>query len=114
MYMCVYIYVCVCIYSTMLVRENVMNSLVMIQPALLEYSFEAGPPRPVLLDVASMQRKDVILLLDSFFHVVVWSVLSSCCVCVCVCYCVCVSGCVCVAVCVCWCVVCTRKQPVCM
>merc|ERR1719261_2416976 len=43
----------------------------MIQPALLKYSFEEGPPVPVLLDSASLGA-DVILLLDSFFHVVIW------------------------------------------
>lgn len=48
-----------------------MNSLVMIQPALLQYSFDEGPPQPVLLDAASL-KPNVILLLDSFFHVVIW------------------------------------------
>eukprot|EP00920_Eleutheroschizon_duboscqi_P032529 GHVT01078556.1.p1 GENE.GHVT01078556.1~~GHVT01078556.1.p1 ORF type:complete len:614 (-),score=46.75 GHVT01078556.1:734-2575(-) len=58
-------------YRTVLLRENVMNSLVMIQPALLEYSFAEGSPRPVLLDAQSL-KPNVILLLDTFFHVVVW------------------------------------------
>jgi|EP00505_MAST-04D_sp_SCG-Rhode-Island_P003435 protein transport protein SEC23 len=53
-----------------LMQENTSNSLVMIQPALLSYSFN-GPPQPVLLDNCSM-RPDVILLLDTFFNVVVW------------------------------------------
>ena len=35
-----------------LTRENTTNSLVMIQPALLSYSF-SGPPVPVLLDATS-------------------------------------------------------------
>lgn len=51
-------------------QENTSNSLVMIQPALLSYSFN-GPPQPVLLDNVSM-KNDVILLLDTFFNVVVW------------------------------------------
>merc|ERR1711985_125757 len=42
-------------YRTLVCRENVMNSLVMIQPALLRYSFEEGLPQPVLLDEASLQ-----------------------------------------------------------
>merc|ERR1711953_298951 len=42
-----------------------------IQPALLQYSFDEGPPQPVLLDSASL-KPDVILLLDAFFHVVIW------------------------------------------
>lgn len=49
--------------------ENVTNGLVMIQPALLSYSFN-GPPEPVLLDAVSI-KPDVILLLDTFFQVVV-------------------------------------------
>jgi protein transport protein SEC23 len=58
-------------YRTIVGRENTNNSLVMIQPALLSYSLEGGPPQPVLLDAASL-RKDVILLMDTFFHVVIW------------------------------------------
>merc|ERR1712159_934803 len=58
-------------YRTIINRENVMNTLVMIQPALLQYSFEEGPPQPVLLDATSL-KNNVILLLDSFFHVVIW------------------------------------------
>ncbi len=51
-------------------REDVSNSLVMIQPSLICYSFQ-GPPAPVLLDAQSA-RQDVILLLDAYFNVVVW------------------------------------------
>merc|ERR1719361_1819604 len=58
-------------YRTLILRENTMNSLVMIQPALLQYSFDEGPPQPVLLDSCSL-KADVILLLDAFFHVVIW------------------------------------------
>lgn len=58
-------------YRTLLLRENTMNSLVMIQPALLQYSFNEGPPQPVCLDVESL-KPNVILLLDAFFHVVIW------------------------------------------
>lgn len=58
-------------YRSNLMREGVMNSLVMIQPALMEYSFESSQPRPVLLDSRSL-KKNVILLLDTFFHVVIW------------------------------------------
>jgi len=42
----------------------------MLQPALLSYSFH-GPPQSVLLDATSV-RADTILLLDSFFHVIVF------------------------------------------
>lgn len=51
-------------------RENVTNSLVMIQPSLISYSFNS-PPEPALLDVASIAA-DRLLLLDSYFTVVVF------------------------------------------
>uniref|UniRef100_A0A7S4V591 Protein transport protein SEC23 n=1 Tax=Alexandrium monilatum TaxID=311494 RepID=A0A7S4V591_9DINO len=54
-----------------LLRENTLNSIVMIQPALLQYSFSSEEPVPVKLDSENMQP-DVILLLDAFFHVVIW------------------------------------------
>lgn len=56
-------------YRMMLSRENVTNSVIMIQPMLMSYGL-AGPPTPALLDVASIQP-DRILLLDDFFHLVV-------------------------------------------
>lgn len=55
----------------MINRENVLNSLTMIQPTLDEYSFN-GAPRPVLLSAASI-APDKIFLLDTFFHVIVFS-----------------------------------------
>jgi protein transport protein SEC23 len=58
------------LYSHILNREDVNNSLIMIQPTLMCYSFN-GPPEPVLLDSASI-RSDSILLLDTFFHVLIW------------------------------------------
>lgn len=57
-------------YRYTLTRENTTNSLVMIQPTLLSYSFN-GPPQAALLDSDSV-RADTILLLDTFFHVVVF------------------------------------------
>jgi len=56
-------------YRLMMGRETVLNSLVMIQPTLMSYTFN-GPPTPVLLDVASI-TPDSILLLDTFFMIVV-------------------------------------------
>lgn len=53
-----------------LTRECTTNSLIMLQPSLLSYSFN-GPPQPVLLDAQSV-RPDTILLLDTFFHVIVF------------------------------------------
>eukprot|EP00033_Pygsuia_biforma_P000731 GCRY01000855.1.p1 GENE.GCRY01000855.1~~GCRY01000855.1.p1 ORF type:complete len:747 (-),score=158.47 GCRY01000855.1:377-2617(-) len=57
-------------YRNLLYVNNANNSLVMIQPTLLAYSFN-GPPTPVLLDSTSVQP-DRILLFDTFFHVVVY------------------------------------------
>ncbi|KVH88088.1 Gelsolin domain-containing protein [Cynara cardunculus var. scolymus] len=51
-------------------RENVANSVVMIQPSLISYTFNSGG-EPALLDVASI-APDRILLLDSYFTVVVF------------------------------------------
>jgi len=58
-------------YRITLNRENVTNSLIMIQPTLLAYSF-SGPPVPVLLDVTSI-APDRILLLDTFFFVIIFN-----------------------------------------
>lgn len=57
-------------YRHVLNRENVMNSLIMIQPTLTSYSFNSEPC-PVLLDSISA-KSDVILLLDTFFHILIW------------------------------------------
>ncbi|KAF5464616.1 hypothetical protein F2P56_014682 [Juglans regia] len=51
-------------------RENVSNSVVMIQPSLISYSFHSGP-EPALLDVATIAA-DRILLLDSYFTIVIF------------------------------------------
>jgi protein transport protein SEC23 len=59
-----------CYNRLQLMRENCTNSLIMIQPTLLAYSFN-GPPVPVLLDVTSISP-DRILLLDTFFQVIVF------------------------------------------
>jgi len=59
------------LYRRELNRQNVANSLVMIQPTLICYSLQ-GPPAPVLLDNTSLQP-DRILLLDAFFWVTIWT-----------------------------------------
>lgn len=56
-------------YRYILNRESVAMSMVMIQPSLVCYSF-SGPPQPVLLDASSV-RPDVILLLDTYFQVLI-------------------------------------------
>lgn len=57
-------------YRNKLMIEDVTNALIMIQPILYSYSFN-GPPEPVLLDSSSI-LPDRILLLDMFFHVVIF------------------------------------------
>ena len=54
----------------MLNEEDVNNSLIMIQPTLMSYTFDT-PPQPVLLDSVSI-KPDVILLLDTFFHILIF------------------------------------------
>ncbi len=58
------------VYRHILCRELTSNSLIMIQPTILSYSFH-GHPQPVLLDATSV-RPDTILLLDTFFAVVIF------------------------------------------
>ena len=43
----------------------------MIQPLLFEYTPDNPAPNPVYLDLNSL-KNDCVLLLDTFFHVVVW------------------------------------------
>jgi len=57
-------------FRTIVLHENVTNTLIMIQPTLMAYTFD-GPAAPVLLDIASL-APNRILLLDTFFHVVIW------------------------------------------
>ncbi|KAG1361790.1 protein transport protein SEC23 [Cocos nucifera] len=57
-------------FRMLLNRESITNSVVMIQPSLLSYSFNS-PPVPAMLDVASI-LVDRILLLDAYFSVVIF------------------------------------------
>jgi len=59
-------------YRYYLMKECTANMLTMIQPALDQYTFDNEEPIPVLLSWASL-KDDVLLLLDTFFHVIVWS-----------------------------------------
>lgn len=52
------------------VRQDLTQSLIMIQPILYSYSFH-GPPEPVLLDSSSI-LPDRILLMDTFFQLVIY------------------------------------------
>ena len=62
----------ICIFTCrhMLMREDLTQSLIMIQPILYSYSFN-GPPEPVLLDTSSIQP-DRILLMDTFFQILIF------------------------------------------
>lgn len=51
-------------------EEDVNNSLIMIQPTLMSYTFDTQS-QPVLLDSVSI-KPDVILLLDTFFHILIF------------------------------------------
>jgi len=51
-------------------RSPVSDGIVMIQPALIVWDFSGKGPRPALLDSTSVQH-DNILLLDTFFHVII-------------------------------------------
>ncbi|KAF8471836.1 protein transporter SEC23 [Kalaharituber pfeilii] len=57
-------------YRHVLFREDVGNSLIMIQPTLDSYTFDQ-PSRPVLLDSTSIQPNHI-LLLDTFFHILIY------------------------------------------
>lgn len=52
-------------------RENVSNSLIMVQPSLTQYDLENVTPIAAICDIESM-KDDVVLLMDSYFHIVVW------------------------------------------
>ena len=57
-------------FSHALNEQDVNNSLIMIQPTLMSYTFDT-PPMPVLLDSVSIKH-DVVLLLDTFFHILIF------------------------------------------
>lgn len=60
-----------CYYRDILLKETTSNSLLMIQPALLQYTVESPEAAPVLLEMSSL-KQGVILLYDTFFHVLIW------------------------------------------
>uniref|UniRef100_A0A060T3C0 Protein transport protein SEC23 n=1 Tax=Blastobotrys adeninivorans TaxID=409370 RepID=A0A060T3C0_BLAAD len=57
-------------YRHCLNREDLTNSLIMIQPTLISFTFDKEP-EPVLLDSVSI-KPDHILLLDTFFHILIF------------------------------------------
>ena len=58
-------------YKYLLLGESVENCIIMIQPLLFEYTAENPSKVPVFLDLNSL-KSDCVLLLDTFFHVVIW------------------------------------------
>ena len=58
-------------FKTSLLRENVVNGMIMIQPALFCYSPEQPEAVPVFLEVENM-KSDCVLLLDAFFFICIW------------------------------------------
>lgn len=58
-------------YRHCLNREDLTNSLIMIQPTLLSYALDAEQPEVVLLDSVSI-KPDTILLLDTFFYILIY------------------------------------------
>ncbi|KAH7097227.1 copii coat protein [Auriculariales sp. MPI-PUGE-AT-0066] len=58
-------------YRHVMNEEDVNNSLIMIQPTLMSYTLDQPQPVPVLLDSVSI-KPDVILLLDTFFHILIF------------------------------------------
>ncbi|XP_047954159.1 protein transport protein SEC23-like [Salvia hispanica] len=61
-------------FRILLNRESISNAVVMIQPSLISYAFNSLPA-PALLDVLSI-APDRILLLDSYFSVVIFHGMS--------------------------------------
>lgn len=60
----------ICSYSHVLGSEDCNNTLIMIQPTLMAYKPEEDA-KATLLDSVSI-APDVVLQLDTFFHVLIW------------------------------------------
>ena len=57
-------------FRSILMRMDLTDSLCMIQPTLMSYTFNATPV-PALLDVDSI-APDKILMLDTFFYIIIF------------------------------------------
>jgi len=60
------------LYRHYLLRENVANCLIMIQPQLDSYGFDTEEPLPCLLAISSVEN-NTILLLDTYFVVLIFN-----------------------------------------
>ncbi len=58
-------------YKTTLLRENVSNGTIMIQPLLFNYTPDKPEATAAFLDIENM-KNDSVLLLDAFFFICVW------------------------------------------
>lgn len=58
-------------YKSTLIKENLINGTIMIQPLLYTYSAETPDPQAVHLDISCM-KDDVVLLADAYFFICVW------------------------------------------
>ena len=58
-------------YKHTVLREPVENVLIIVQPQIIEYSLNSEEPKSVAPDLGCL-KKDVILLVDTFFNVVIW------------------------------------------
>ena len=58
-------------YKHSVLRENIDNTLIIVQPQIIEYSLANDEPKAVLPDLSCL-KKDVILLADTFFNIVIW------------------------------------------
>ena len=58
-------------FKTVLLKENVVNSMTMIQPILLSYSPDDTDYTPVSLEAENM-KADRVLLLDAYFFICIW------------------------------------------
>ena len=58
-------------FKTILLRENVYNSTIMIQPSLISYCADKDEFEPVLLEAENM-KSDRVLLLDTYFLICIW------------------------------------------
>ncbi|KAG2122172.1 Sec23/Sec24, helical domain-containing protein [Suillus cothurnatus] len=58
-------------YRHILNKEDINNSLILIQPTLMSYTFQVNvEPQPVLLESVSI-KSDATLLLNTFFHILI-------------------------------------------
>ena len=58
-------------FKTVLLKENVSNSMTMIQPILLSYNPDEPDFSPVSLEAENM-KPDRVLLLDAYFFICIW------------------------------------------